>query len=48
MLKCPRSDVEVVRGFKSRDKTVAVTGLNPADEKGCLDRVRELLTASIE
>ncbi|KAG9237842.1 hypothetical protein BJ875DRAFT_452580 [Amylocarpus encephaloides] len=26
-LKCPKSDVEVVRGLKSRDKTVAIAGI---------------------
>lgn len=48
MLRCPKSDVEVIRGLKSRDKTVAIMGLDKGDEKGCLETVRELLSNSIE
>ncbi|XMA13913.1 hypothetical protein WAI453_006704 [Rhynchosporium graminicola] len=28
VLKCPKSDVEVIRGLKSRDKTVVVAGMD--------------------
>jgi uncharacterized protein YggU (UPF0235/DUF167 family) len=46
---CPKSDVEVIKGMKSRDKTVAITGLNV---KGSSDavvmKVQEKLEASIQ
>lgn len=49
LFDCPKSDVEVVKGMKSRDKTVAVTGL---DVKGSSDevvlKVKEKLGASIQ
>jgi len=48
VLKCPQSDVEIVRGLKSREKTVAITGWSREDEKGCLERVTALLNKSIE
>ncbi|KAL2072229.1 hypothetical protein VTL71DRAFT_11572 [Oculimacula yallundae] len=42
VLRCPKSDVEVIRGLKSRDKTVAVAGFD-ADGNGesCISRIRD-------
>ncbi|KAM3070052.1 hypothetical protein ACMFMG_003916 [Clarireedia jacksonii] len=49
ILDCPKSDIEVIKGMKSRDKTVAITGL---DVKGSSDAVistvQEKLAASIQ
>jgi uncharacterized protein YggU (UPF0235/DUF167 family) len=47
---CPKSDVEVIKGMKSRDKIVAVTGL---EVKGSSDavvvmKIQEKLKASIQ
>lgn len=45
-LRCPKTDVEVVKGLKSKEKTVgiAVTGLGlDGDEKGLIERVRKKL-----
>ncbi|PQE14442.1 DUF167 domain protein [Rutstroemia sp. NJR-2017a BBW] len=47
---CPKSHVEVIKGMKSRDKTVAVTGL---EVKGSSDavvvmKIQEKLKASIQ
>ncbi|KAB8293024.1 hypothetical protein EYC80_007386 [Monilinia laxa] len=48
ILRCPKTDLEVVRGKKSRDKTIAVTGLRDLknDPGGVLERVRERLLVS--
>ncbi|ESZ96830.1 hypothetical protein SBOR_2784 [Sclerotinia borealis F-4128] len=50
LLKCPKSDLEVIRGKKSRDKTIAVEGLGDLknDPRGVLERVRERLLVSIK
>jgi len=45
-LKCPKSDVEVVRGLKSRDKTVAIAGIDV--KEGWMKKIREKLLDSIE
>jgi uncharacterized protein YggU (UPF0235/DUF167 family) len=48
-LKCPNSDVEVIRGLKSRDKTVAITGVDlKGDEQSCISRIREQLEKAID
>jgi uncharacterized protein YggU (UPF0235/DUF167 family) len=48
-LKCPKSDVEVIRGLKSRDKTVAIAGVNvEGDEQSCISRIRDQLEKAIE
>ncbi|KAI9643639.1 hypothetical protein NHQ30_008261 [Ciborinia camelliae] len=47
ILKCPKTDLEVIRGKKSRDKVVAVKGLwdlkNVSQAEGVLERIRERL-----
>jgi len=49
VLKVPKSDVEVIRGHKSRDKTLAVTGIDPqGDEQSCIDNIRKKLQESAE
>jgi len=48
VLKCPKSDVEVIRGVKSRDKTVAVAGIDTkGDEKSCISKIRQQLESSM-
>ncbi len=40
----PKSDVEVIKGFKSREKTLAVMGIDAkGDEQSCISKVREQL-----
>jgi uncharacterized protein YggU (UPF0235/DUF167 family) len=47
-LKCPKSDVEVIRGLKSRDKTVAVSGFDiRGDEKNFMSKLQEKLEGAI-
>jgi uncharacterized protein YggU (UPF0235/DUF167 family) len=47
-LKCPKSDVEVIRGLKSRDKTVAIAGVDvKGDEQSCISRIRDQLEKAI-
>ncbi len=46
-MKCPKSDVEVVRGLKSREKTVSVQGIAKGEEEVWMARYRELLEAAI-
>lgn len=49
VLGIPKSDVQIAHGLKSRDKTVAVTGvLAQGDESACLSRVRDLLEEAAE
>ncbi|PVH88024.1 YggU-like protein [Cadophora sp. DSE1049] len=48
VLKCPKSDVEVIRGLKSRDKTVAVAGFDvKGDEKSCIAKIRDQLQSAV-
>jgi uncharacterized protein YggU (UPF0235/DUF167 family) len=48
-LKRPKSDVTIIRGLKSRDKTVAITGFDfEGDEEICVSRVRKQLYEAIE
>ena len=45
----PKSDVTIIRGLKSRDKTIAVTGFDiESNEQHCISRVREQLSKAIE
>jgi uncharacterized protein YggU (UPF0235/DUF167 family) len=37
LLGVPRSDVSVIRGASSRDKTLLVHGLEPAEVRSALD-----------
>ncbi|KAH7369853.1 hypothetical protein BKA65DRAFT_386591 [Rhexocercosporidium sp. MPI-PUGE-AT-0058] len=48
-LKCPKSDVEVIRGLRSRDKTVAVAGcdMNGGEEK-CISKIKDQLQSAIQ
>ncbi|TVY56941.1 UPF0235 protein [Lachnellula cervina] len=49
VLKCPKSDVEVVRGMKSRDKTVAIGGIDmKGDEEKCISGIRERLENAVD
>ncbi|KUJ10667.1 YggU-like protein [Mollisia scopiformis] len=48
-LKCPKSDVGVVRGFKSRDKTIAVTSIEvKGDEQLCISQIRDKLQSAAD
>ncbi|KAF4625965.1 hypothetical protein G7Y89_g12198 [Cudoniella acicularis] len=47
ILKCPKSDVEVIRGMKSRDKTVAICGIDmQGDEQKCISGIRAQLESA--
>ncbi|RDL32530.1 YggU-like protein [Venustampulla echinocandica] len=49
VLKCPKSDVEVVRGLKSRDKTIAISGIDvKGDEQKCISGIRDQLLNAVE
>ncbi len=48
VLKCPKSDVEVVRGLKSRDKTIAVSVDAKGDEQQAVSDVREKIEDAVE
>jgi hypothetical protein len=49
VLKCPKSDVEIIRELKSRDKTVAIAGVDvQGDEQSCISRIRDQLEKAIE
>ncbi|KAH7382807.1 hypothetical protein BKA64DRAFT_169702 [Cadophora sp. MPI-SDFR-AT-0126] len=48
VLNCPKSDVEVIRGLKSRDKTVAVAGFDvKGGEKSCIAKIRDQLECAV-
>jgi uncharacterized protein len=48
-LKCPKSDVEIIRGLKSRDKTVAIANVDvKGDEQSSISRIRDQLEKAIE
>lgn len=48
VLKCPKSDVQIIRGQKSRDKTVAISGFEiKGDEESCIFKVKEQLERAI-
>jgi len=41
--------VEVIRGLKSRDKTIAIAGVDmKEDEKKCISSIREKLENAID
>ena len=42
----PKSSLQVTRGLKSRDKTVAVSGIGDAED-AALSRVRELVDKAV-
>ncbi|TVY34255.1 UPF0235 protein [Lachnellula occidentalis] len=49
VLKCPKSDVEVVRGMKSRDKTVAIGGIDmKGDAEKCISGIRQRLENAVD
>jgi uncharacterized protein YggU (UPF0235/DUF167 family) len=49
ILNIPKSDIEVAKGLKSRDKIVVIGGINPeGDEDGCIARIRGKIQDSIE
>jgi uncharacterized protein len=47
ILNVPRSSVEVIKGQKSRDKTIAIFGIDlRGNEQGCIAKIREQLQES--
>ncbi|KAH8687467.1 hypothetical protein BGZ60DRAFT_475537 [Tricladium varicosporioides] len=49
VLKCPKSDVEVIRGLKSREKTIAIAGIDAkGDEEKCISSIRAQLETAAE
>jgi uncharacterized protein len=47
ILKVPKSSVEVIKGQKSRKKTIAIFGINTCgDEQSCISKIREQLQES--
>jgi uncharacterized protein len=47
ILKVPKSSVEVIKGQKSRDKTIAIFGIDArGDEQGCIAKISEQLSES--
>ena len=47
ILKIPKSSVEVIKGQKSRDKTIAIFGIDTCgDEQNCIAKIREQLQES--
>jgi uncharacterized protein len=44
ILGIPKSSVELIKGHKSRDKTIAILGVDAkGDEESCIARIREQL-----
>ncbi|PSS09106.1 hypothetical protein M430DRAFT_128011, partial [Amorphotheca resinae ATCC 22711] len=49
VLNCPKSDIEVIRGLKSRDKTIAISGIDiREDEQSCISKIRAQLQTAID
>jgi hypothetical protein len=50
VLNLPKSNLQITRGLKSRDKTIAATGswIGGGSEEDCLKRVRTLLEDALE
>ncbi|TVY30859.1 UPF0235 protein [Lachnellula hyalina] len=49
VLNCPKSDVEIVRGMKSRNKTVAIEGIDiKGDEEKCISGIREKFENAVD
>ncbi|CAL3971833.1 unnamed protein product [Diplocarpon coronariae] len=48
VLQCPKSDVEVVSGLRSRDKTVAIGGIDPERNlTSCMAQIRARLESAV-
>lgn len=48
-LKCPKTDVQVVQGLKSRDKTIAIAGMDSkGDEESLISDIKEKLVSSVQ
>ncbi|KAN0101804.1 hypothetical protein V8E51_012314 [Hyaloscypha variabilis] len=49
VFKCPKSDIKIIRGLKSRVKTVAIAGID-IEENGeeCISRIRRQLQSAAE
>ncbi|KAH8819545.1 hypothetical protein F5884DRAFT_848861 [Xylogone sp. PMI_703] len=48
-LQVPKSDVEIIRGVKSRDKTISVAGIAAEDkESSTIERIKKLLQNAID
>ncbi|KAF8866122.1 YggU-like protein [Acephala macrosclerotiorum] len=49
LLRRPKSDVEVIRGLKSRDKTIAIAGIDvEGDEEKCISWIKEQLENAVK
>lgn len=49
ILRVPKSEVEIVKGSKSRDKTLAITGIDAkGDEQGCIAKIRDQLQNAVQ
>ncbi|KAE9369499.1 YggU-like protein [Stipitochalara longipes BDJ] len=49
VFKCPKSNIEIIRGLKSREKTVAIAGIDiQGNEEECILRLRKQLESAIE
>lgn len=47
ILKVPKSSVEIIKGLKSREKTIAIFEIDAfGDEQSCVAKVKELLQES--
>jgi uncharacterized protein YggU (UPF0235/DUF167 family) len=45
VLQWPKSDIAIIRGLKSRDKIVAITGVDVTE--GLIEKVRGLLLSAV-
>jgi len=44
ILKVPKSDVQIIKGLKSREKLLAITGIDAkGDAQSCISKIREQL-----
>jgi len=49
VLKCPKSNVKLVQGFKSRDKTIAISGMDTnGDPQSVVSNIKKLLQNAID
>ena len=48
IFECPKSDIEITRGLKSREKTIAISGIDiQGDNEECISRIRRQLESAI-
>ncbi|PMD14034.1 hypothetical protein NA56DRAFT_711399 [Hyaloscypha hepaticicola] len=49
IFKCPKSDIKIIQGLKSQEKTVSISGLEfRGDNEKCISRIREQLESAVE